>query len=286
MSELLQRHHFQFQKKFGQNFLTDSKITSRIAENCTEFQADTNCKIDCAILEIGPGAGILTKELAKRFRKVVAVEIDETLLPVLSETLHDFDNIEVINDDILNINIPSLVQTLSGEEKLPVSVCANLPYYITTPVLMKLIESNASLSYITVMVQKEVARRLCSLPGQSDYGAITAAVNLYGKVTKLFDVSAGSFHPRPTVNSAVIRIKLFDPPVYTQKQIVNAAKLIKAAFGMRRKTLANSLSVLDLEMKDKKQLSSIIAQVLNCEEDVRGERLSANDFVKLSEVLF
>jgi 16S rRNA (adenine1518-N6/adenine1519-N6)-dimethyltransferase len=286
MSELLDKHNFKFQKKYGQNFLTDSKIPARIADNCTELIPVKETPMPCAILEIGPGAGILTKELAKRFQRVTAVEIDSSLLPVLAESLEGFGNIEIINDDIMNVDVKALVKTLSGEESLPVSVCANLPYYITTPVLMKLVESNAGLSYITVMVQKEVARRLCSLPGQPDYGAITAAINLYGKVVKLFDVSAGSFHPRPSVDSAVVRIKLFDPPVFSETQIANAGKLIKAAFGMRRKTLSNALSTLDLKIRDKKELSSIIGRVLPYTEDVRGEKLSAADFVKLTEALF
>ncbi|MBE6706003.1 MAG: ribosomal RNA small subunit methyltransferase A, partial [Ruminococcaceae bacterium] len=237
--DLLQKHNFKFQKKYGQNFLYDPKIPARIAENCTEGEFPENGKKDEVIVEIGPGAGILTKELAKRFRSVSAVEIDENLIPILAESLADFDNVTVTNKDIMQVDLPQFVKEITDDGKYNVSVCANLPYYITTPVIMKLIEECCGFRYITVMVQKEVARRLCAKPGTDDYGAITAEIGLYGSAVKLFDVPAGCFNPRPKVDSAVVRIKLEYPSKYPKDDAKNASTLIKAAFGQRRKTLVN-----------------------------------------------
>ena len=209
--DLLLKHNFKFQKKYGQNFLYDPKIPAKISENCTEGEYSEDGKKDEVIVEIGPGAGILTKELAKRFRKVAAVEIDENLIPILDEALADFDNITVTNRDIMQVDLVEFVNDVTENGKYPVSVCANLPYYITTPVIMKLIEECCGFEYITVMVQKEVARRLCANPTSPDYGSITAEIGLYGSAVKLFDVPAGCFNPRPKVDSAVVRIKLGKP---------------------------------------------------------------------------
>lgn len=296
MSELLEKHGFKFQKKFGQNFLTDPKIPARIAQNCVENElfdkdftenTDDNGQITprrpCAILEIGPGAGILTKELAKRFTTVCAVEIDQNLIPVLDESLQGYDNASVINADILECDLNELYNKLSCG-KLPVGVCANLPYYITTPIIMTLIESRLPFCYITVMVQKEVAKRLTALPKSADYGAITAVIGLYGSAKKLFDVSAGSFHPRPNVDSSVVRIKLDNPLKLDDDDIKNASRLIKAGFGMRRKTLANALCPLFPEY-DKATLSKRISEILNVSETVRGEELCAREYVTLANQL-
>ena len=286
--DLLQKHNFKFQKKYGQNFLYDPKIPARIAENCTEGEFPENGKKDEVIVEIGPGAGILTKELAKRFRSVSAVEIDENLIPILAESLADFDNVTVTNKDIMQVDLPQFVKEITDDGKYNVSVCANLPYYITTPVIMKLIEECCGFRYITVMVQKEVARRLCAKPGTDDYGSITAEIGLYGSAVKLFDVPAGCFNPRPKVDSAVVRIKLEYPSKYPKDDAKNASTLIKAAFGQRRKTLVNALSGLSGKIKttDKTELADIISETLGVPGDVRGEKLCADQFVKLAKVLF
>ena len=186
-----------FRKEFGQNFLTNRLIPEDIADSCAD-------KEDMMILEIGPGIGCLTQELAIRYKKVVAIEIDKGLIPILDKTLSDYDNVTVINDDVMKTDIAALVEKYS--DGMPVSVCANLPYYITTPILMYLIESGVKFSSITVMVQNEVAARLAAKPGSSDYGAITAVLGYYGTTRKLFKVSAGSFIPAPKVDSAVVRI--------------------------------------------------------------------------------
>lgn len=286
--DLLQKHNFKFQKKYGQNFLYDPKIPARIAENCTEGEFPEGGKKDEVIVEVGPGAGILTKELAKRFRSVSAVEIDENLIPILAESLADYNNVTVTNKDIMQVDLAQFVKEITENGKYPVSVCANLPYYITTPVIMKLIEECCGFRYITVMVQKEVARRLCAKPDSADYGSITAEIGLYGGAVKLFDVPAGCFNPRPKVDSAVVRIKLENPAKYPEKDARNASTLIKAAFGQRRKTLVNALSGLSGEIvtTDKTELATIISDTLGVPGDVRGEKLCADQFVKLARVLF
>lgn len=287
-NHLLEKHGFKMQKKYGQNFLKDVRIPSRIAENCTDLELSEGKKAKSLILEIGPGAGILTKELAKRFEKVLAVEIDTELIPILSESLCDFNNITVINKDIMEVELSTLLAEYrgEGEEKLPVSVCANLPYYITTPILMKLLEEYSEFSFITVMVQKEVARRLCAKPKTEDYGSITAVIGLYGTASKLFDVSAGNFNPKPNVDSAVAKISLYNPPKYTKEQIKKTSKVIKAAFSMRRKTLVNTLMSLGAEGYDTKDDLSQLTESMFGNKNVRGEELSTEQFVALAERLF
>ena len=289
MSELLTSHNFKFQKKYGQNFLTDVKIPRRISMECTDFvfkdENEPQTKVQSLVLEIGPGAGILTKELAKRFERVVAVEIDENLRDVLSESLSGYDNAEVIFGDIMEKNLHELLdeKRMKDGKMMPVSVCANLPYYITTPIIMKLLEEYEDFSFITIMVQKEVATRLCASSKDSDYGAITAQINLYGSVKRLFTVPSGCFFPRPKVDSAVIRIKCHNPSLYTKEQMNGASKLIKSAFLTRRKTLANSLSQsgFDFEREDYAR----VAFALFGDESIRGEKLSCDDFVKLYDAL-
>lgn len=292
MSELLQNHNFKFQKKYGQNFLQDVKIPRRIAMECTSFvfpEGDVvpEEKADSLILEIGPGAGILTKELAKRFKKVVAVEIDTSLEGVLGESLAGYDNIEVVFSDIMDIDlVPFLNEKRRREDGtlMPVSVCANLPYYITTPIIMKLLEEGAGFDFITVMVQKEVAVRLCAPAGDSEYGAITAQINLYGKAKRLFTVPSGCFYPRPKIDSAVIRIALYDEPRFTKEIALETSKVIKNAFAMRRKTLSNALSGM-YPMLTKEELGAIIAETLGKGTDVRGEKLTTEEFALLAERL-
>jgi len=264
-----------FRKDYGQNFLTNRLIPEDIAENCT----DTS---ESLIIEIGPGIGRLTAELAKRYKRVVAVEIDRGLIPILDKTLAEFDNVIVINDDIMKTDIQELVNKYSLG--MPVSVCANLPYYITTPILMYLLESGVKFSSITVMVQNEVAARLAAKPGSSDYGAITAVLGYYGTVKKLFKVSAGCFIPAPKVDSAVVRIDLYNTPCYTPISEKLFRDLIKAAFEMRRKTLINAVSS-KLPHINKQKITEALNS-LGLSETVRGERLSTEEFVKLSDFLF
>ena len=285
MSEVLNKHGFSFQKKYGQNFLQDVKIPRRIAAECSEYKKNDDGKIPALILEIGPGAGILTKELSVIFEKVIAVEIDTSLEPVLKETLADCKNAEVVFADVMEIDLVNLLEEKRKTEdgrKLPVSVCANLPYYITTPILMKLVEQYEDFDYITVMVQKEVATRLTAPPKNSEYGSITASLNLYGSVKRLFTVPSGCFYPRPKVDSAVIRIALHKPAKYTKQQIEAASKVIKAAFSVRRKTLVNGL--LSLPGSDKEMLVKVVGETFG-NPSVRGETLSAEQFVCLAQKL-
>jgi len=285
MSEILKKNNFSFQKKYGQNFLQDVKIPRRIAAECSDYEKNGDGKIRAHILEIGPGAGILTKELADVFEKVTAVEIDTSLEPVLKEALENYDNVKVVFGDIMETDIVSLLnekRIASDGTRLPVSVCANLPYYITTPILMKLVEEYDDFDYITVMVQKEVATRLTSIPGSAEYGSITASLNLYGTVKRLFTVPSGCFFPRPKVDSAVIRISLHKPAKYTKKQIAEAARVIKAAFSVRRKTLVNGL--VSLPDVDKDDIIKVVEETFG-NATVRGETLSAGQFVLLSEKL-
>lgn len=264
-----------FRKEFGQNFLTNRIIPEEIAEQCADDKGSM-------ILEIGPGIGCLTAELASRYAKVVAVEIDKGLIPVLDKTLAEFDNVTVINADVMKIDLATLIAEHS--EGRPVSVCANLPYYITTPILMMLLESGIKFSTITVMVQNEVAQRLVAEPGKADYGAITAVLGYYGTVRRLFKVSAGSFVPAPKVDSAVIRIDLYREPKFNPKSEKLFKSLIKAAFEMRRKTLQNAISA-KLQGYSKEEIKDAIL-ALGYPETVRGERLSTEDFVNLSDKLF
>ena len=263
-----------FRKEFGQNFLTNRIIPEEIAEQCADDP-------ESMILEIGPGIGCLTAELACRYAKVVAVEIDKGLIPVLDRTLAEFDNVTVINEDVMKIDLPALIAEHS--EGRPVSVCANLPYYITTPILMMLLESGVKFRTITVMVQNEVAQRLVAPPGKADYGAITAILGYYGTVRRLFKVSAGSFVPAPKVDSAVIRIDLYREPKYTPGDETLMRNVIKAAFEMRRKTLQNALSA-KLSGYTKDEIKDAIVSI-GYPETVRGECLSTEDFVKLSDLL-
>lgn len=263
-----------FKKEYGQNFLNNRMIPEEIADEC----ADTE---DRLVIEIGPGIGCLTAELAKRYRRVVAVEIDRGLIPVLEKTLSEFDNVTVINADVMTIDLAALVEEYA--EGKPVSVCANLPYYITTPILMRLLESGVKFDTITVMVQKEVAARLSAKPGSSDYGAITASIGYYGTVRRLFLVPAGCFVPAPKVDSAVVRIDLYSTPKYAPKNENLFFALIKAAFEMRRKTLSNALCAKFPEMGKERIVAAI--REIGHPETVRGERLSTEDFVKLSDIL-
>lgn len=263
-----------FRKEFGQNFLTNRLIPEDIADSC----ADT---AETMILEIGPGIGCLTQELAIRYRRVVAVEIDRGLIPILSKTMAEYENVSIINDDIMKVDLEALVGEYSGG--LPIAVCANLPYYITTPILMRLIESGVKFSSITVMVQNEVANRLVAKPGTADYGSITAEIGYYGVAEKLFKVSRGCFTPVPKVDSAVVRIRLFGEPRYNVENEKLFHELIRAAFDMRRKTLQNAISAKLTQYNKNEVLEAI--RSIGHDDKVRGERLSTEDFINLANTL-
>ena len=272
-------------KSFGQNFLINPDVPYSIARESYEYHNQRNGAKKSAVIEIGPGIGSLTQELCENYDKVIAVEIDKTLIPVLEYTLAEYKNVTVINDDFLKIDLEKLIKDeLDGYE---ISVCANLPYYITTPIIMALLENarredgTSRYTSVTVMVQKEVASRLCANSKQSDYGAITASINYYGEVKKLFDVSPDNFLPAPKVTSSVVRIELFDAPRYEVKSEKMLHRVISGAFMQRRKTLINSLSGAFSEL-DKDTIASIIEKC-GFEPTVRGERLSIEDFCRLSD---
>ena len=259
-------------KSFGQNFLINKNVPEDIADNCCDDE-------NSVIIEIGPGIGCLTAELAKRYKKVIAFEIDDTLIPVLKYTLGEFKNVEVINQDIMEVDLAAVIAEKAEGEK--VSVCANLPYYITTPILMRLLESRIAFDSITVMVQAEVAARLAAAPGTADYGAITASLNYYGTPKKLFTVSAGNFMPAPKVNSAVVRIDLYKEKPVVPKNEEIFFKVIKSAFGQRRKTLVNALQT-GFPDYSKEKLTEIITS-LGFDERIRGEKLSTADFSAIAD---
>ena len=267
---LMARHGISAQKKYGQNFLINPAVPARIAGQ--------GCPPGGGVIEIGPGMGTLTRELCLRAPKVVCLEIDARLLPVLDETLADFDNVKVLCRDALKTDLPALVKEEFGGFP-SVSVCANLPYYITTPIVMALLESGVRFERITVMVQKEVADRLTASAGSPEYGAITAAIGCYGKAEKLFTVSPGSFYPAPTVDSCVMQIVPFadDPFADCDRKLLSS--LIRAAFEMRRKTLQNNLKGL-LSERERKAAALELSR-LGFPPDVRGERLSSADFAVL-----
>ncbi|MCR5074680.1 MAG: 16S rRNA (adenine(1518)-N(6)/adenine(1519)-N(6))-dimethyltransferase RsmA [Ruminococcus sp.] len=260
--EILGKHGFSFSKGLGQNFIINPDICPKIAEY-------GNAKSGFGILEVGTGIGVLTKELAKRADKVSAVEIDTRLLPILDETLKDFDNVKIYNEDVMKADLLGIIERdFAG---LRAAVCANLPYYITSPVIMLLLESHLPIDSITVMVQKEAAQRLCAKVGTRDSGAITVGVNYYGTVRKLFDVSRGSFMPAPNVDSAVIRIDIDREPRLTGEDEKFFFSVIKAGFSQRRKTMANSLAS---QLGADKETVYDVLREMGISESVRIEALS------------
>lgn len=266
-----------FRKEFGQNFLTDPMVVEDIADSCCPEKSDFQ-----TILEIGPGIGTLTRQLASRYNSVIAVEIDTGLIPVLRYTLEDYrDNTLVINDDVMKADLGEILKP--AFEKGGVSVCANLPYYITTPILMKLLESELPFDYITVMVQKEVADRLVAAPGSRDCGAITAVLHYYGDAETLFTVSPDQFVPAPKVSSSVIRIKLHKEKPVVPDNVDLFFRVIRAAFEQRRKTLANALATGFPEI-GKSKITDIITSC-SLSPEIRGERLTLNDFKALSDAI-
>lgn len=273
VKEILGRHGFNFSKGLGQNFLINPDVCPRIAEM-------GNAREGYGILEIGTGIGVLTKELALRADKVSAVEIDTRLMPVLDETLKEFNNIKIYNEDVMKADLQQIIaDDFAG---LNVAVCANLPYYITSPVIMLLLESRLPIDSITVMVQKEAAQRLCAKVGSRESGAITVGVNYYGSVKQLFGVSRGSFMPSPNVDSAVIRIDIDKEHRLTEEEEKFFFRMVKAGFSQRRKTLANSLcSMLGIAKND---VYSALSG-LGISESVRIEVLTMEQLMALAKEL-
>ena len=263
-----------FRKEFGQNFLTDREVVAEIAESCGGPNTKT-------VLEIGAGCGSLTHELALLYENVVALEIDRGLIPLLKYTLGEHRNIKVINADVMKTDIPDLLG--DAFERGGVSVCANLPYYITTPILLELLDSRLPFDSITVMIQSEVADRLCALPGTPNYGSVTAYLNYFGTCKKLLKVPAGKFLPPPKVDSAVVRIDLYRDRPCKPKDEKIFFRTMRAAFEQRRKTLPNALAAGFGEISKADITDAIIA--CGFDANIRGERLSVAEFCTLSDKL-
>ena len=273
--QTIKKYEFAFQKKFGQNFLIDEHVITKII-NAAEITKDD------LVLEIGPGIGTMTQYLAESARKVVAVEIDKNLIPILGETLAEYDNVTVINEDILKLDINRLVE--EENEGRPIKVVANLPYYITTPIIMGLFESHVPLQSITVMVQKEVADRMQVGPGSKDYGALSLAVQYYAKPYIAANVPPNCFIPRPGVGSAVIRLTRYEEPPVTVKDEILMFKLIRASFNQRRKTLQNGIANSPELPYSKAQVENALEK-MGLAANVRGESLTLAEFAKLSDTI-
>lgn len=295
VKELLTKYHLVPQKGFGQNFLINPRIPQEIAESSVSEEWGKDSAQSLCALEIGPGLGAMTRELSRLYDRVAAVEIDRGLIPLLGETLADCANVRIINQDFLKLNVPAFLREQFGE--YPVHVCANLPYYITTPILMKLLEAQKpsmtpQIQSVTVLVQTEVADRLCAKAGSAPYGAITASVNLAGTAKKLFNVSAGNFLPRPKVASSVIQVRLYKNGIRDavtglpaddealDALIIRAKDLISLGFAQRRKTLVNALSGIYTKDAVVHALEN-----LGLRADIRGEKLSAEQFIALAQQL-
>ena len=271
--EVVQKHNFKFSKSLGQNFLIDTNVIDRILEGARVKEGDY-------VIEVGPGIGTLTKEMGRSAEKVVAIEIDKTLIPILEETLADFPNIEVINQDILKVNVQELVkEKLNGG---PVKLVANLPYYITTPIVMKFLEEDIPVTDIVVMVQKEVADRMNAKPNTKDYGALSVAVQYYCDTEIVAKAPRHMFMPQPNVYSTVIGLHVREEQIYHVDNEDIFFKTVKASFGQRRKTLLNSLGGLGFLSKD--QIKEALKEA-NIDEKRRGETLSIEEFASLSNAV-
>ncbi len=273
--EIIKKYGFNFQKKFGQNFLIDEHVLDKII-NAAGIDSDD------VILEIGPGIGTMTQYLAEHAREVVAVEIDRNLIPILEETLKPYDNITIINDDILKLDIRSLVDKYNNGRKI--KVVANLPYYITTPIIMNLFESEVPIDNITVMVQKEVALRMQAVPGTKDYGALSLAVQYYATPYIAAYVPQNCFIPRPSIGSAVIRLTRHTNPPVSVCSSTKLFAIIRAAFNQRRKTLTNALNNAG-GISYKKESVAEALRAMGLSESIRGEALSLEQFAKLTDIL-
>lgn len=281
-SEIIRKYGFHFQKKFGQNFLIDANILEKI------IQAAKITEEDC-VIEIGPGIGTMTQYLAEHAREVVAVEIDKNLIPILEDTLSGYDNVTIVNEDILKVDIARLADEKNGGR--PVKIVANLPYYITTPIIMGLFESNVPLSSITIMVQKEVADRMQVGPGTKDYGALSLAVQYYAKPEMIMHVPPSCFMPRPGVGSSVIRLTRFEKPPVNVADEKKFFSIIRAAFNQRRKTLANALAnssaIVESDGKCKRITREEVCAILDqmgLSQTIRGEALTLEEFAKFSNL--
>ena len=273
--EVIQKYDFDFQKKFGQNFLIDERVLEKIIS-----AAEVNK--DDFVLEIGPGIGTMTQYLAENAREVMAVEIDKNLIPILSDTLSAYDNVSILNADILKVDIAKIVEEKNGGK--PVKVVANLPYYITTPIIMGLFESHVPIDSITVMVQKEVADRMQSGPGTKDYGALSLAVQYYAKPEIVANVPPNCFMPRPKVGSAVIRLTRHEQcPVEVEDEKF-MFRVIRASFNQRRKTLANGLNNAPDIQVSKEDIAKALEE-LGVGAGIRGETLTLEQFARLSNIL-
>ena len=273
--EVLQKYGFNFQKKYGQNFLIDSNILEKIV-SCANISKDD------IVLEIGPGIGTLTQYLCEEAKAVIAVEIDKNLIPILNDTLKEYDNVSIINEDILKLDINSIIKEKFGERTI--KVVANLPYYITTPIIMGLFENNINLESITIMIQKEVADRMKAGPGTKDYGALSLAVQYYAKAEIQMIVPPSCFIPKPNVGSAVINLVKHKNPVVKAIDDEFMFKVIRAAFNQRRKTLLNGLNNSpEIKISKEKILEAI--NELEVVENIRGEALTLEQFARLSDNL-
>ena len=273
--QVLQKHEFQFKKKFGQNFLIDPHVLDKIVDAAQITKDDF-------VLEIGPGIGTLTQYLCENARQVLAVEIDDKLIPILKETLQPYDNVEVLHGDILKVDINKLVEEKNGGR--PIKVVANLPYYITTPIIMELFESHVPLANVTVMVQKEVADRMKAEPGTKDYGALSLAVQYYAKPYIAAFVPPNCFMPRPNVGSAVIRLDcLARVPVEVHNEKL-MFRLIRASFNQRRKTLQNGIAN-SAELSFTKEQAARAIEQTGFDVRIRGEKLGLEEFARLADEL-
>lgn len=274
--EILQKYKFVFQKKFGQNFLIDEHVLEKII-------SAAGIGPDDFVVEIGPGIGTMTQYLAHAARGVAAVEIDKALIPILQDTLSAYDNVTVINEDVLKVDLKELAEKMN--EGRPVKVVANLPYYITTPIIMGLFESHVPVESITVMVQKEVAERMQAGPGTKDYGALSLAVQYYAEPYIVANVPPNCFMPRPNVGSAVIRLQVHENPDIRVKDESLMFRIIRASFNQRRKTLQNSLSH-DPQLGISKEVVARILEEMGLSATIRGEALSLPQFAQFSDLVF
>lgn len=272
--EVVNKYGFKFSKSLGQNFLIDENILHKIVDGADITKEDT-------VIEVGPGIGTLTQALADKAKKVVAIEIDKTLLPILAETLRDFDNVEVVNADILKLDIRALIQEKCGEG--PIKVIANLPYYVTTPIIMKFLEEKVPLENMVVMIQKEVADRMQAKPSTKDYGSLSVAVQYYSEPTIITRVPRSVFMPQPNVESTVIKLEILKQPRVKVHNEELMFRIVRAAFGKRRKTLLNALTGSNLDL-DKETIKKAL-QESEILEERRGETLTIQEFARLTDTL-
>lgn len=273
LKDVLGKHNFRFKKKYGQNFITDPGILNKIV-------SIGDITSDDIVVEIGPGAGTLTEAIARKAGQVIAIEIDPDLLPILQENLAEWENIKIVEGDALKIDLDKLVEEITGQRK-PYKIVANLPYYITSPLVMHFLENDFNIKRIVIMVQKEVAERFTAEPGTKDYGALTVNLNIYTKPRIAFFVSRNVFTPRPDVDSAVVDLEVREEPPYPINNIDILKRLVKAAFNQRRKTLNNALKALNIE----KDIIQKALEDTNIDPKRRGETLTLEEFVMIANRL-